>query len=177
LGAFLFWWGVLTVSGFISFLPGVLDVMKFTNGLVAHAHLAMAGMMGALNMLVLGSLGRAEAGDPWSDRAAFWLWQFGTLIYVVSMLLQGVREGLDPTVLFGANAGTTLLYGIRLLAGALLVVANVRWLCALERVRQGRVVRGDVVPPSLFHLRSSSFGGQVELRRTSGSRSQHSENV
>ncbi|MGZ0656284.1 hypothetical protein ACWPKS_11825 [Coraliomargarita sp. W4R72] len=138
LGAFLFWWGFLTVSGFISFLPGVLDVMKFTNGLVAHAHLAMAGMMGALNMLVLGSLGRAEAGDPWSDRAAFWLWQLGTLIYVISMLFQGVREGLDPTVLFGANAGTTALYGIRLFAGALLVAANVRWLCCLERVRRGR---------------------------------------
>jgi cytochrome c oxidase cbb3-type subunit 1 len=136
LGAFLFWWGFLTVSGFISFLPGVLDVMKFTNGLVAHAHLAMVGMVGALNMLVLGSLGRAEAGDPWSDRFAFWLWQAGTLIYVLSMLTQGVREGLDPTVLIGANAGTSILYGVRLLAGGLLVVANVRWLRALEKVRR-----------------------------------------
>jgi cytochrome c oxidase cbb3-type subunit 1 len=135
LGAFLFWWGFLTVSGFISFLPGVLDLMKFTNGLVAHAHLAMAGMVGAFNMLVLGSLGEAKARDPWADGAAFLLWQLGTLIYVLSMLVQGVREGLDPTVLFGANTVTSILYSIRLFAGVLLLAANLRWLWKLERVR------------------------------------------
>jgi len=137
LGAFLFWWGFLTLSGFIIFLPGVLDLMKFTNGLVAHAHLAMAGMFGALNMLVLGSLGEAKSRDPWSDRAAFWLWQAGVFVYVIAMSAQGVREGLDPTVLFGDNAGTSLLYGIRLFAGALMLAANLRWLRLLERVRCG----------------------------------------
>jgi len=147
LGAFLFWWAVLTVSGFITFLPGVLDVMKFTNGLVAHAHLAMAGMVSALNMLVLGSLGRAEVGDPWSDRAAFWLWQVGTLVYVISMMIQGVREGLDPTVLVGENTWTTILYSIRLLAGGLLVLVNVRWLWGLERLRGGE--RSPLKVPSL----------------------------
>ncbi len=135
LAAFLFWWGFLTVSGFISYLPGVLDLMKFTNGLVAHAHLAMAGMVGALNMLVLGSLGEARARDPWSDRAAFWLWQSGTFVYVLAMLVQGVREGLDPTVLFGANAVTSLLYGVRFFAGLLLVAANLCWLWRFEQIR------------------------------------------
>lgn len=135
LKAFLFWWGFLTVSGFISFLPEVLAVMKFTNGLVAHAHLAMAGMLGAFNMLILGALGRSEPNDPWCDQSAFWLWNVGTMLYVVSMLVQGVREGLDPTVLFGANAGTTTLYAIRLLAGLILIIANVRWLFLLDVVR------------------------------------------
>jgi len=135
LGAFLFWWGFLTVSGFLSFLPGALDLMKFTNGLVAHAHLAMAGMISAFNMLILGSLGQSKANDPWTDRRAFWFWQVGTLIYVLSMLVQGVREGLDPTVLFGANAGTTFFYALRLVGGALLVVVNLIWLWRLEVVR------------------------------------------
>ena len=151
LAAFLFWWGFLTVSGFISFLPGVLDLMKFTNGLVAHAHLAMAGMVGALNMLVLGTLGDAKARDPWSDRAAFWRWQAGTMIYVLAMLSQGVREGLDPTMLFGANALTSLLYGIRLFAGVLLLCANLRWLWLLELLRsRAKKVR------ALGYLQSSS---------------------
>lgn len=136
--AFLFWWGLLTVTGFISFLPGVLDLMKFTNGLVAHAHLAMAGMLGAINMLILGTLGRAEAGDPWVDRVSFWLWQGGTLLYVLAMMIEGVREGLDPTVLIGANAVTTFFYGLRLLAGVFLVVANLRWIMCLEQLRVGK---------------------------------------
>ncbi len=135
LGAFFFWWAFLTLSGFISFLPGVLDVMKFTNGLVAHAHLAMAGMLGAFNMLIIGTLGSAEAGDPWADRSAFWLWQVGTLLYVLAMLAQGVREGLDPTVLFGTNAVTTVLYVLRLLAGLIMVAANLRWLARLQAQR------------------------------------------
>ncbi len=141
LGAFFFWWGFLTVSGFIGFLPGVLDVVKFTNVLVAHAHLAMAGMLSAFNMLLLGSLGRSDAGDPWSDRAGFWIWQGGTLLYVVSMSVQGVREGLDPTVLFGVNRLTAGLYLVRLFGGSLMVVANLRWLFLLEGLRKplGRV--------------------------------------
>lgn len=136
--AFLGWWGFLTVSGFISFLPGVLDLMKFTNGLVAHAHLAMAGMLGALNMLILGTLGRAEARDPWSDLWGFVLWQLGTAMYVGSMLVQGAREGLDPTVLFGSNSATHALYLLRLLAGVIMILANLRWLHLLEAVRFGR---------------------------------------
>lgn len=135
LRAFFCWWGFLTLSGFITFLPGVLDLMKFTNGMVAHAHLAMAGMLGAFNMLILGSLGRAEARDPWSDSWGYWLWQFGTALYVGSMLVQGLREGLDPTVLFGSNAGTTVCYVLRLLAGFILIFANLRWLYLLEAKR------------------------------------------
>jgi cytochrome c oxidase cbb3-type subunit 1 len=152
LRAFFFWWGLLTVTGCISFLPGMLDLMKFTNGLVAHAHLAMAGMLGAFNMLILGSLGHVVERDPWADRFGFWCWQIGTLIYVVAMWIQGVREGLDPTVLFGYNSLTSLLYFVRLIAGLLLVLANVRWLYLLEAVRgelrpEGgdlRVENGDV---------------------------------
>ena len=137
--AFLFWWGFLTVSGCISFLPGVLDIMKFTNGLVAHAHLAMAGMLGALNLLILGSIGRVEASDPWADRLSFWFWQVGTLLYVLAMLGQGVREGLDPTVLFGHNDLTSVLYAVRLFAGCVLVFANLRWIYLLEGVRRAGV--------------------------------------
>lgn len=140
LAAFFFWWGFLTISGFISFLPGVLDVMKFTNGLVAHAHLAMAGMLGAFNMLLLGTLGEAREGDPWTDSAAFWLWNSGTLLYVLSMLVQGIREGLDPTVLFGADKLTTVLYVIRLVAGLIMISANLRCLFCLSLFRMPTAV-------------------------------------
>ena len=135
--AFLFWWALLTVSGFITFLPGILDRLKFTNGLVAHAHLAMAGMLTAFNMLVLAALGRTGKGDPWSDRAGFWLWHGGTLLYVVSMTLQGMREGGDPAVLFGPDRLTDFFYGLRLFSGVMMTAASLRWLWLLEGVRRG----------------------------------------
>jgi cytochrome c oxidase cbb3-type subunit 1 len=49
----LAWWAVLVVSGWIDFLPGVLDRLKFTNSLVAHAHLAMAGFTSSLGLLLI----------------------------------------------------------------------------------------------------------------------------
>jgi cytochrome c oxidase cbb3-type subunit 1 len=136
LRAFLFWWAFLTVSGCITFMPGVLDVMKFTNGLVAHAHLAMAGMIGAFNMLILSSLGHSEPTDPWTDVRGYWLWQIGTLLYVLAMLVQGVREGLDPSVLFGSNTMTSVLYALRLLAGILMIWATLRWVFLVDGVRR-----------------------------------------
>jgi cytochrome c oxidase cbb3-type subunit 1 len=43
--ATLVWFGILTATGWFSFLPHVLDHLKFTDGLVAHSHLAMAGFV------------------------------------------------------------------------------------------------------------------------------------
>jgi len=142
--AFYVWWALLTVDGFITFLPGVLSVLKFTNAMVAHAHLAMAGMVGSFNMLILGSLGPSEAGDPWLDRSAFWYWQTGTLTYVVVMTWEGGREGLQPQVLWGENGLTQTFYVVRILAGAAMLLASIRW-CWLavgmagERKRERRL--------------------------------------
>lgn len=125
--AFYAWWGLLTIDGFITFLPGILDVLKFTNAMVAHAHLAMAGMLSAFNMLVLGSLGPWQDRDPWLDRSSFWCWQLGTLAYVAVMTVEGVREGLHPHVLWSANGNTQAFYIIRTLAGLLMLFASIRW--------------------------------------------------
>ncbi len=54
---FYAWWGLLSFNGVGIFIPGVLDTLKFTNALVAHSHLAMAGMVSCLNMLILCELG------------------------------------------------------------------------------------------------------------------------
>jgi cytochrome c oxidase cbb3-type subunit 1 len=131
LKAFLFWWAFLVISGFVDFLPGVLDHLKFTNAMVAHAHLAMAGMLSAFNMLILASIGQTREGDPWSDAAGFWIWNIGTLIYVGTMMMQGVREGEDPLVLARPDTDTLIFYSARLVAGLLLAVASVRWLILL----------------------------------------------
>jgi len=69
-------------------------------------------------------------------------------------LIQGVREGVDPTVLYGDNTLTTFFYGLRLFAGLLLLSANLSWLCLLERVRRSahesrRPVADGVVAPAV----------------------------
>jgi cytochrome c oxidase cbb3-type subunit 1 len=52
-------WTLLIVDGWLSFLPGFSETMKFTHGLVAHAHLAMAGFITAVNHVILPSLSDA----------------------------------------------------------------------------------------------------------------------
>lgn len=126
--SFLGWWMFLTINGFVAFLPPVLEIAKFTNAMVAHAHLAMAGMMTSLNMLILSCLGKEDADAAWSDPVSFVLWHLGTVVYVIIMTLQGVREGMDPFVLYGSDALTNLTYSIRLLAGILMLIASLRWL-------------------------------------------------
>ena len=129
-GAFLAWWISLTLNGWLTFLPGLLDRLKFTNALVAHAHLAMAGMVTALGMVLLGSLhdpgdsGRTIAGG----RHNFILWNGACLLMVAVLFLQGWREGGAPGTLFGSDTLTTVAYSLRLLAGIAMLAASVAWL-------------------------------------------------
>ncbi len=61
LGAAFVWWCLLVLTGWLDFLPGISERVKFTNVLVAHSHLAMAGMVTSLNVALLLNLGPAHA--------------------------------------------------------------------------------------------------------------------
>jgi cytochrome c oxidase cbb3-type subunit 1 len=126
--AFVFWWLLLTLDGFLSFLPPVLTLTKFTNSMVAHAHMAMAGMLSSLNMVILSTMGPARQNSPWGDLKGFFLWNAGTLIYCFFMTIQGFREGIDPFVLVGSDDLTSFLYLIRTAAGLFMLWASIRWL-------------------------------------------------
>ncbi len=126
--SFFFWWGLLALNGWVIFLPGVLDVLKFTNGLVAHSHLAMAGMVSAMNMVLLielGGAGRMRA--LLSRRHLVVVWNVSVFLYVVLMFWQGVREGKNPGVLFCENQLTEVLYFGRLLVGVAMMVCSGIW--------------------------------------------------
>jgi len=128
-GAFLFWWSILTVDGWITFLPGFLDRMKFTNAMVAHAHLAMAGMMTSFGIVMLGSLHGSGNSCPeyLRSRLAFLLWNGACLVMVVVLQVQGWREGANPGVLFGHDSLTGLVYLIRAVAGAVMFGTGGWW--------------------------------------------------
>lgn len=139
LAALAFWGFTLAATAVPSFLPGVLERSKFTHALVAHAHLAMAGLCSAFAMLVLVGVVprlRPALGEP----IAFALWNGGTLVHVGALLAVGVLEAGDPTVVIRGAPVVSALYAVRLLAGVAMLGASVGWLrSGLAAVRAAAV--------------------------------------
>lgn len=143
--AFIFWWALLAVDGWVIFLPGILDTVKFTNVLVAHSHLAMGGMVSALNVIILIEMGASKhIKNLLSQNLPFLLWNGGCLLYVVAMTLQGWREGQNPQALFSYDVATAIFYNIRLVAGLLMLTANALWVGQwFNAVRLNKTVKYD----------------------------------
>ena len=126
--AFLAWGGALLASAVPMFLPGLLDRIKFTNALVGHAHLAMAGMATSFAALVLTVLNRETAlAGVLADRAAFVLWHAGNAAHVAALAGAGALEAADPGIAFRGDRSITVLYALRAAAGTAMLLAAVRW--------------------------------------------------
>ena len=128
--AVLCWWALLLPTGWSLFLPGVLDRLKFTDGLVSHSLLAMAGFVTSLLILVLIIL-LDDTAVAFSARWAFLAWQGGTLLYVLLMIGAGWVEGHDPTFTMVPSAGRDGIYLLRLLLGAVMAAASIDWFVRL----------------------------------------------
>ncbi|HYU33878.1 MAG TPA: hypothetical protein VEW48_17125 [Thermoanaerobaculia bacterium] len=127
--AFLAWGGVLLASAVPMFLPGLLDRIKFTNALVGHAHLAMAGMATSFTALLLVVLNQeTRLADVLGDRTAFLLWNAGNAVQVGALVAAGVLEAVDPGVVYRGDPAITSLYEVRAAAGAAMLAATVRWI-------------------------------------------------
>ena len=131
--AFLCWWAILVPTGWALFLPGILDHFKFTDGLVGHSLLAMAGFVTALLIFTLVQL-LADDGwiftTPWS----FYLWNLSVLAYILLMFLAGWREGSDHSFTITPGPERNLLYSLRLLTGVLMFITSADWLLAASRL-------------------------------------------
>jgi cytochrome c oxidase cbb3-type subunit 1 len=125
--AFLAWWITLILTGWIFFLPGILDHFKFTDGLVGHSFIAMAGFTSSLLIFVLVQL-LGEGGWVFNRTRSFYAWQTGVLAYIVVMTAAGWREGFDPAFTIVPGAERELLYSLRLAAGVLMLTASLDWL-------------------------------------------------
>jgi cytochrome c oxidase cbb3-type subunit 1 len=124
--AALGWFCLLTITGWISFLPKVLDSWKFTNALVAHSHLAMAGFVSCFNIFLLNSL-RGETSPVIFRRTTFRAWNVATLLYVILMWIAGTLEAMDPAFTILPNAGRTFLYSARALCGVIMLICAAVW--------------------------------------------------
>ena len=128
--AMSWWWGGLVVSGWVLFLPGILDRIKFTDVLVGHSLVAVAGFLSALLILVMIQLlGEADAwifNRTWSFHA----WNMGVLAYVVIISAAGWIEGADPAFTIVPGPAREILYLVRLLTGIAMLLGSLEWLIA-----------------------------------------------
>ncbi|HEY3704885.1 MAG TPA: hypothetical protein VGL22_07455 [Terracidiphilus sp.] len=128
--AFLAWWVGLVVTGWIMFLAGVLDRVKFTDALVGHSLLAVAGFLSAYVIFVLVQiLGEHDAwilNRTWS----FYAWNLGVLAYVVVIMYAGWIEGADPAFTIAPGTPRNVLYILRLLTGISMLAGSAEWFIA-----------------------------------------------
>jgi len=122
------WFGILVLNGFLSFLPGILDVLKFTDGLVAHSHLAMAGFTTSFLIFILQQILPRERAGAFDRRLPFYSWHLATAGYVVVMLFSAISKNL-PDLWAGPQA---TLYGVRSSCGLVLTLVSFHWWKALN---------------------------------------------
>jgi len=134
--AFLWWWAALIVTGWVFILPGVLDHFKFTDGLVGHSFIAMAGFTSSLTIFVMVQL-LGDGGWIFNRSRSFYLWNASVIAYIVIMLVAGWREGFDPTFTIVPGTARDALYALRLLTGILMLLASLDWfLDSFELLRE-----------------------------------------
>lgn len=123
------WTAAIVLDGFALFLPGVLDALKFTNAFVAHSHLAMAGLLTSLNLLLLISLAPSSALSRALDARLPWsLWNGGAAAMILVLTWVGLREMADPFAIWNGTGAVTHGYAMRLVAGAVMFGAAGLWM-------------------------------------------------
>jgi cytochrome c oxidase cbb3-type subunit 1 len=125
--AFFWWWAALLITGWVFFLPGVLDHFKFTDGLVGHSFVAMAGFTSSLIIFVMVQL-LGEGGWIFNRTRSFYLWNGSVIAYIVIMTVAGWHEGFDPTFTIVPGTIRNFLYILRLVVGILMLLASLDWL-------------------------------------------------
>jgi cytochrome c oxidase cbb3-type subunit 1 len=124
----LSWWALLLISGWFSFLPGVSERLKFTHGLVSHAHLALACYITAMNWVLLAGQGVKAPG-----RRGFLLWQAASVLHVGSLFVLGWLERDHERELFLGAPWVQGLLSLRLVSGLLMLGLSVAWLISASR--------------------------------------------
>jgi cytochrome c oxidase cbb3-type subunit 1 len=142
--AFLSWWSALLVTGWVLFYPGVLDHFKFTDGLVGHSFVAMAGFTSSLIIFVMVQL-LGEGGWIFNRARSFCLWNGSVIAYVVLMTVAGWREGFDPAFTIVPGVERNTLYILRLITGILMLLASLDWLVDASALLREPVAAGTEV--------------------------------
>jgi cytochrome c oxidase cbb3-type subunit 1 len=123
------WSGALLLTSLATFSPGVLERLKFTNALVGHSHLAMAGAITSFHGALLQAVHRGDRlAGALGPRLPFLVWQGGCAVQVAALFVLGGLEAAEPGRLFRPDAAAAFWYDIRLLGGAAMLAASAVWL-------------------------------------------------
>lgn len=119
------WWALLVLAGWLEFLPGVLDRMKFTNGLVAHAHLAMAGFTSSFGLLLLSLLGGGRVAGAISRGGP--LWNAAVGLHVLVLMACGWMEGGSFSWIASNPLWRETAFVVRLGCGLVMLGIAITW--------------------------------------------------
>jgi cytochrome c oxidase cbb3-type subunit I len=143
--AVLGYWVLLVPTGWAFFLPGILDRLKFTDALVGHSILAMAGFVSSLLILILAVL-LDEDGQVFNARWPFIAWHGATLAYVILFFFTGWKEGGDPSFTIVPGPDRNLIYAVRLVLGIAMTAASAYWLVRITAHIRSRDVSDSDQP-------------------------------
>lgn len=127
--AMFLWWGVLVVTGVLMYGDGVLDRIKFTQTLVAHSHLAMAGFTTAFCALLCVLATKRALGG----RMSIVLWQAAALVMIIALAMAGWLEGANPHWIAEAPVWRTAAFVVRALCGAVMFGVSLQWLIQFQK--------------------------------------------
>lgn len=123
-GPMFAWWALLVATGYLMYFPHILDRIKFTQGLVAHSHLAMAGFTTSFCAMLVVLITGKRLGGRWSVM----LWNLAALIMVITLATMGWREGAEPSWMLGNPLWRILGHVIRSACGVVMLGTAVLWL-------------------------------------------------
>lgn len=125
--AMFVWFAILTINGLVSFLPGILDHIKFTNALVAHSHLAMAGFTTAFLIFLLQHIVPPKKAASFDGALPFWSWHITTATYICLMILAGILEAGDASFIIYPSLLHHIIFILRSLCGVVLLSVSIHW--------------------------------------------------
>lgn len=118
------WWAALVLTGYLMYFPWILDRIKFTQGLVAHSHLAMAGFTTSFCALLAVLLTGRRVGATVSIS----LWHLAVGVMLVALAAMGWKEGENPSWMLVNPAWREVGLMTRAVCGAALLCVSSTWL-------------------------------------------------
>jgi cytochrome c oxidase cbb3-type subunit I len=118
------WWAVLVLTGYLMYFPWILDRIKFTQGLVAHSHLAMAGFTTSFCALLAVLLTGRRIGGPIS----IFLWNVAVVVMLMTLATMGWKEGAGPSWMLENPVWREVGLILRAACGAVMLPVSAVWL-------------------------------------------------
>ncbi|MEO5917053.1 MAG: hypothetical protein ABIS50_22685 [Luteolibacter sp.] len=118
------WWGLLVLTAYLMYFPWILDRIKFTQGLVAHSHLAMAGFTTSFCALLAVLLTGRKVGGPISVA----VWHLSAFVMILTLAWMGWREGAEPSWMLTHPVWREVGLAVRSACGFTMLSVSALWL-------------------------------------------------